>query len=304
MSILDNTSIFVAVIQQGGFSHAAKHLRLSNGLISRRIALLESELGVTLIKRTTRQLQLTPEGELFWQHAERIQQELNDAINLIHSSNNHPKGTIRISAPFYIGRHYLTPIITKFLKEYNDIKIELDLSNERHDLIKEHFDLIIRGAGFLNEKSLSTSNLRMKRLIKDDIGLYASPAYLQKYGEPKSISELSKHFILSYIGAKKFLEQDKWKYKYKNKESEMTLSPNFRFNDIECGRIACIDSLGIGKFTNLVVKTVLQQKKLLPILQQYHWGHHHLYAVYSNQQSLPQRTRLLLDYIYEQMRLF
>src|SRR5690606_7359530 len=78
--------IFVAVVQQGGFSHAARHLGLSNGLISRRIAQLESDLGVTLIKRTIRELHLTPEGELFWQHAQRIQQELDSAVSLIQSS--------------------------------------------------------------------------------------------------------------------------------------------------------------------------------------------------------------------------
>src|SRR5688572_5413632 len=100
MNILNHTAIFVSVIQQGGFSHAAKYLGLSNGLISRRIALLEKELGVSLIKRTTRQIQLTPEGELFWQHAKRIQLELNEAISHIHSFANNPKGTVRISAPF------------------------------------------------------------------------------------------------------------------------------------------------------------------------------------------------------------
>lgn len=303
MSILDNISIFVAVIQNGGFSHAAKRLGLSNGLISRRIAQLESELGVTLIKRTTRQFQLTPEGELFWQHAQRIQQELDAAITLIHSSANKPKGTIRMSAPLYIGRHYLTPIIIKFLNNYSDIKIELDLSNQRHDLIKEQLDLVIRGAGYINEESLKVSNLRMKLLIKDEIGLYAGAEYLQKYGEPKSVDELSEHIIISYIGAKKFLEQEKWNYIYKNKESGIMLVPKFRYNDIECGLIACIAGYGIGKFTNLVVKNALQKQQLLPILQQYNWGQHNLYAIYSNQQSLPRRTRLLLDFIYAQVKI-
>src|SRR3990167_1235764 len=120
MGILDDTAIFVAVIQQGGFSHAAKYLGLSNGLISRRIAKLETELGVTLLKRTTRQLHLTPEGELLWQHAQRIQQELDAAVSLIQASAKKPKGTIRISAPLYFGRHYLTPIIMKFLSDFND----------------------------------------------------------------------------------------------------------------------------------------------------------------------------------------
>lgn len=301
MSILDNTAIFLAVIKQGGFSHAAKYLGLSNGLISRRIVLLESELGVTLIKRTTRQLQLTPEGDLFYQHAERIQEELNDAINFIHSSTHKPAGTIRVSAPLFLGRHYLTPLFIKFLKKHEEIKIELDLSNERHDLIKEHFDLVFRGAGYLDPEYLRTNNLRMKLLIKDEIRLYASPNYLKIHKEPKSIDELSKHTIISYIGNKRFLEQDKWKYKYKGKENEITVMPKFRFNDIECGLISCTQGFGIGKFNNLVAKNAVSQGTLKPILTQYNWGMHNLFAVYSNQKHLPQRTRLLLDFIYKKI---
>src|SRR5579871_4533386 len=115
MGVLDDTAIFSAVVQQGGFSHAAKHLGLSNGLVSRRIAQLESQLGVTLLKRTTRQLQLTPEGELFWQHAQRIQQEMDAALCLIKSLTDKPKGDIRISAPPYFGKHYIMPILNKFM---------------------------------------------------------------------------------------------------------------------------------------------------------------------------------------------
>jgi len=302
MSILDDTSIFAAVILNGGFSHAAKHLGLSNGLISRRIAQLESELGVTLIKRTTRQLQLTPEGEVFWQHVQRIQQELDTAIALINSSAKNPRGMVRISAPLYWGRRYLTPIILKFLNNYNDIKVDLDLSNQHHDLIKERFDLIIRGAGYLNEEKLHTSNLRTKLLIKDDIGLYASPAYLQKYGIPKSVDDLTKHIIVAYIGERKLTEQEKWQYKYKGKSNEILIAPKFRCNDIEGNLTACISGYGIGKFNRLIVETALQKKQLIPILENYKWGQHHLFAVYSNQHNLPQRTRLLLDFIYSQIQ--
>lgn len=302
MSILDDAAIFAAVIRNGGFSHAAKQLGLSNGLISRRIAQLESELGVTLIKRTTRQIQLTQEGELLWQHAQRIQQELDSAIALIHSSAKKPQGIIRISASLYWGRHYLTPIILKFLNIYSDIKIDLDLSNQHYDPIKERFDLIIRGAGYINEETLSSSNLRTKLLIKDDIGLYASPTYLKKYGTPKSVDELIKHIIVAYIGDQKFIEEDKWRYKYKSKSSEILIVPKFRCNDIEGNLTACISGYGIGKFNRLIVKTALQKKQLIPVLEDYKWGQHHLFAVYSHQQNLPQRTRLLLDFIYAEVQ--
>lgn len=302
MSILDDTAIFVAIVQQGGFSHAARHLGLSNGLISRRIAQLELKLGTTLIKRTTRQLYLTPEGELFWQHAQRIQQELDSAISLIQSSAKKPKGTIRISAPLYFGRHYLTPIIMKFLNNFSDIKINLMLTNKKSDPIKEQLDLVIRGAGYLDETSLKDSSIKMKLLIEEKIGLYASPEYLTKYGEPKSIDSLLHHAIINFTDNKKLSEQEKWEYNYKNKNASIDLKPKFNCNDIESNLIACIAGNGIGKFTELNIKSALEQKQLRPVLTQYDWGNYHLYAIYPYQQVLPKRTRLLLDFIHLHMQ--
>jgi DNA-binding transcriptional LysR family regulator len=304
MGILDDTAIFVAVVQQGGFSYAARHLGLSNGLISRRIAQLESDLGVTLITRTTRQLYLTPEGKLFWQHAQRIQQELDSAVSLIQSSAKKPKGTIRISAPLYFGRHYLTPIIMKFLSDFNDIKIDLILSNQKLDPIKAQLDLVIRGAGYLEDTALQNSNMQMKIFLKEKIGLYASPAYLLKYGKPNDCDALSNYTIINYADNNRLSDQEKWTYVHDGKSAVITVNPKFNVNDIESGLIACIAGYGIGKFTELNVKSALQQQQLCPILKQYGWGNYHLYAIYPHQQALPKRTRLLLDFIHAHTRNF
>jgi LysR family transcriptional regulator, transcriptional activator for dmlA len=298
MGMLDDTAIFAAIIQQGGFSHAAKHLGLSNGLISRRIARLESTLGVTLIKRTTRQLHLTPEGELFWQHAQRIQQELDSAISLIQSSAKKPKGSIRLSAPPYFGRQYLTPIITKFLTHFNDIKIDLILSNQRLDPIKEDLDLVIRGAGYLDDAALKDSNMQTRLLIKEKICLYASPDYLLKQGEPDSKDALANHIIINYMDGKRPPDQDKWEYvTSKNKRGNIIVKPKFNCNDIESSLIACSAGYGIGKFTELNAQHAVKHGLLRPVLKQYCWGQYHLFAVYAHQQSLPKRTRLLLEFI-------
>lgn len=303
MGLLDDTAIFTAVIQQGGFSKAAKYLGLSNGLISRRIAQLEEKLGVSLIKRTTRQLHLTPEGELLWQHAQRIQQELNAAVSLIQSSAKKPKGIIRLSAPPYFGRHYLTPIITKFLHNFNDIKIDLILSNQKIDPIKAQIDLVIRGAGYLDDTMLQDSTMQMKLLLKEKIALYASPDYLVTYGEPKKPEELINHAIITYADDSKLAEVEKWNYIYKNINESVLVKPKLNSNDIENSLIACVNSGGIAKFTDLNAKDALEKKQLLPILKPYNWGYYHLYAVYSKQQALPKRTRLLLEFIHAHTRI-
>ena len=302
MAILDDTAIFVAVVQQGGFSHAAKHLGLSNGLISRRIAQLELNLGVTLIKRTTRQLHLTREGELFWQHAQRIQQELDAAVNLIQSSATKAKGTLRISAPCYFGRHYLTPIVTKFMHNFPEIHIDLILSNQRLDPIKGQLDLVLRGAGYLQQPLLQDSNMQMKVFLTEKIGLYASPTYLLQHGIPTTTKQLLNHTVIHYADHHRLAQQEKWAYLRAGKSTAVKLNTKFTVNDIESSLFACIDGYGIGKFTELNVKKALLQQQLCPLLTQYDWGNYHLYAIYPQQQILPKRTRLLLDFIYAHTR--
>lgn len=298
MSVLDDTAIFIAVIQQGSFSHAAKHLGFSKGLISRRIALLEANLGVTLIKRTTRQIQLTPEGILFWQHAERIQQELDSAICSIQSSAKKPKGKIRISAAPYFGRHYLTPILMKFLINFNEIKIDLILDDQQLDPFKSRIDLIIRSAGILQNSKPVDSNLQMKTLITDKIGLYVSPTYIAKNGSPENPNELSMHTTIRYADSKTLSEEETWHYTYNDKINSVTINPTFNVNDIGSALTASIAGFGIGRFNSLVVKDALEQKQLIPILKNYDWGLYSLYGLYPQQKALPERTRLLLDFIY------
>jgi LysR family transcriptional activator of dmlA len=297
MSILDDTAIFIAVIQQGGFCHAAKHLGFSNGLITRRIAQLEKKLGVTLIKRTTRQIQLTPEGTLFWQHAQRIQQEMDSAVCSIQSYAQKPKGRIRISAAPYFGRHYLTPILTQFLINFTDIKIDLILDDQQLDPIKSQLDLIIRSAGISTSSQPADSNLQMKILLKDKIYLYASPNYIAKHGAPENPNELLSHTTISYSDSKTMSEENQWQYTHKDNQYIVKLKPPFNVNDIGSALTAAATGFGIGRFNSLVAKVALEQNQLVPVLKSYDWGTYSLYALYPHQEALPKRTRLLLDYI-------
>lgn len=302
MGILDDTAVFVAVVQQGGFSRAATFLGLSNGLVSRRIAQLEATLGVSLIKRTTRQLHLTSEGEILWRHSQRIQQELDSALSLIQASAEKPRGTLRISAPAYFGRHYLTPMVINFLHDFEDIQIELILTNRMVDPIQDHLDLVIRSSGYLDNKALQDSSLHMKPLFKEKIRLYTSPEYLLKRGEPKNVNTLGEHSIIGFTGKSTLAEQQQWAFSYQKKRNQILLKPKFNCNDIESSLTACIAGYGIGRFTELNVKQALAAQQLRPILTEYDWGDYHLYALYSNQQALPARTRVLLDFISTNMQ--
>ena len=302
MTTINDAAIFAAVIQQGGFSHAAKHLGLSAGLVSRKITQLESVLGVSLMKRTTRRLELTAEGELFYTYAQRIQEDLETAINLIQASAKKPKGTIRISAPSYFGRHYLTPILMDFSNNFPDIKIELLLSNQKLDLIKEQLDLVIRGSGYLEDNALKDSNMKMKLLYREKIGLYANADYLLKQGEPKTPNDLAQSSIINYLEDASSKSQTAWSYWDHDDKKTTLITSKFSTNDIESGLNLCQFGYGIGKFTDLNVKNLFHNKKVVPILTNYSWGEYYLYILYSQQKSLPTRTRLLLDFIETQLK--
>lgn len=303
MGMLDDTEIFLAVIEQKGFSHAAKHLGLSNGLISRRIGGLEKNLGVSLIKRTTREFHLTKEGEVFLHHAQRIQNEMDAACNLIQSYSHKAKGAIRVSAPSYFGRTYLTPMIKNFLHHFPDIKVDLFLSNQRYDPIKEQFDLIIRGAGYLASATLKDSSMQMKLLVKEKVGLYASEDYLKKYGKPTSPEQLTEHAIINYSSTVSPADEQ-WIYCLAGKKHRVNITAKFNSNDIESNLMACVAGLGIGRFTTLNAKRALAMQQLQEILTNYDWGSYHLYAVYPQQRALPKRTRLFLEFIKKHLSSF
>lgn len=295
MGLLDDTAVFMSVIKEGGFSHAAKRLGLSSGYISRRIAQLETELGVTLIKRTTRQLQLTDEGKLFFQHAERIQHELNSVLCLLQTQTEKPKGKIRISAPIYFGRTFLLPILNKFLDNFENIEIDLVLTNKNIDPIKENMDLLFRSAGF-RENLLADSNMKAKLLVSGKICLYATTEYLLKHGEVKTPEDLAKHHVIGYVDTGIQQEDETWHYTLKGKKHSITLKPKFRSNDVESALNFCLAHQGIGRFSEMLSCNAVQQQKLQKILPDYTWGEYDQFVLYSNQ-SIPKRVRLLLDYI-------
>lgn len=295
MGLLDDTAVFMSVIKEGGFSHAGKRLGLSSGYISRRIAQLEAELGVTLIKRTTRQLQLTDEGKLFFQHAERIQHELNSVLCLLQTQTEKPKGKIRISASIYFGRTFLLPILTKFLENFENIEIDLVLTNQSVDPIKENMDLLFRSAGF-RDNLLADSNMKAKLLVSGKICLYATTEYLLKKGEIKSPQDLAKHHVIGYVDTGIREEEETWHYSLKGHKEAITLKPKFRCNDIESALSICLAHQGIGRFSEMLSCNAVQQQKLQKILPEYNWGEYDQFVLYANQ-SLPKRVRLLLEYI-------
>lgn len=194
----DDLILFARVVDAGSFSQAAERCGLPKSTVSRRIAALERSLGERLLTRTTRQFAITEFGERMLEHARRLLEASEAAQALAQRRHAVPQGRLRVSLPpDFLQELELMPCLLTFCQRYPDVKLEIDLSARRVDLIAERFDLAIRVAGQLPDDA----TLVARSLLELRHGLYASPAYLARAGRPLAPADLVAHSGLELIAS-------------------------------------------------------------------------------------------------------
>lgn len=188
--------LFAQVINAGSFSRAAERIGLPKSTLSRRITQLEGKLGERLLTRSTRRLAITEFGEQILDHAKRLLDETEAASAMALHRQGTPRGVLRVSLPPDFAELDLTPLLLQYASSYPEVRLELDLSPRRVDLLAERFDLAVRAASRLPDDS----TLVARKLCELQNGLYASPAYLARYGTPEKPADLFDHVCLGMIG--------------------------------------------------------------------------------------------------------
>lgn len=294
----ENVETLAAVVECNGFSHAAKYLGISPALVSRRIHNLEEVLGVVLLTRTTRKFELTGEGVLLYQHAKKVILDKQTTLLAIEALSSKAAGVLKMSAPLNFGRQYIASALSEFMKIYPKIEIELVLSNQRVDIIKENFDLVIRGAGYFDDKLLTETSFIAKKLLSSPIILCASPDFLQRHKViqlPDDITNLAGINFEPSLTASNPAKMI-WKGDYESDPVELRLTKQFSCNDIDTAIKMAIEGNGIAKVPEINIKSELQNRALQKILPALNLGEYSIYAAFP-QRVLPQRTRLLLDFL-------
>ncbi|WP_234907063.1 LysR family transcriptional regulator [Rhizobium rhizogenes] len=189
---LESIEIFVEVIDAQSFTRAAARLGIPTTTISAKIARLEQRLGVTLIHRTTRRLQVTPAGNSYYQHCIRALAEIAEGERELAARVQEPVGLLRITAPADLTQNLLTPVAERFLHVYPKASIEFVVTNQIIDLISESVDLAVR-VGPLDDSSLIARKFRSGR-----IALWAAPSYLERMGTPRTPEELKWHEFIRF----------------------------------------------------------------------------------------------------------
>ncbi len=295
----EDTEIFAAIVDHNGFSHAAKYIGISPALVSRRVRALEKKLGVTLLTRSTRKFELTTEGILVYQHAKKIMCDKQTTLLAIEAVSSRPAGLLKISAPMNFGRLYVTDALCEFMKIYPEIEIDLRLSNKHVDIINEKFDLVIRGAGYFNNESLAENNLIAKKLLSSPIILCASPDFIRRNPVIHTTKDIQGLLGIDFNPTEFGTPAADILWKMQDQTIELKLKKQFSCNDIDTTiKMACQGN-GIAKIAKINVENEIKIKKLIRILPTINLGGYNLFAVFP-QRTLPQRTRVLLDFFAQQ----
>jgi DNA-binding transcriptional LysR family regulator len=285
---------FIAVVEAGSFVAAAEKLRISKSVASRIVQDLEGRLGGRLLNRTTRRLSLTDIGEAYFQRCTHIIEEIAVAEGAVGKDRETVIGVLKVSAPLTFGTLHLAQHWEGFLHRHPLVELDLTLLDRRVDLVGEGYDLAIRIAPQQEDSSLVSRKLASSRMV-----ICAAPQYLEKYGIPRTLDEISKH---EFIGYSYLPTGDVWKVKQNDSIEGVKIRPRLRVNNGDTCRTAALQGLGITVQPSFIVGNDLATGKLIEILPEWHAEERGIYAVYPTRQHLPGKVRALVDYLADKFK--
>jgi len=289
---------FLAVVRAGGFSKASQVVGVSKAQLSRHVSELEKALGIQLLHRTTRRLQLTESGKQFLASCEKIDETFSDAVNSVKQDFNALRGTLKISAPISMGSELLPSIIDKFTRQYPNIKIILSLSSVNVDVVEENYDLVLRVAS-----SLPNSNLKMRPLLEFEQIICASPEYIKKYQAPKTPMDLSSHRCITSLNRDPAILNVQWPFYIKNKKTNITPNSVIAVDGLRAQVEMIAMGVGVGRAPEFFIKKELEEGKIIKLMPEVKQPKYYLYMLYPNRKILAKKNQLFMDLIKEEIKL-
>lgn len=284
---LDDIHLVNQIAKVGSFARAADANDLPRPSVTRRIKQLESYLGVTLFQRSTRQLSLTPEGEVFLQHCEVIDMQWQQATERLRNISGEPSGKLRVSALGLFNRTIAGPILSRFVRQYPKIDLELTSTWSAPDASKFDFDLMF------NTKPLDDKSFISEPLTITNRDFYASPDYLARVKCPETPLELNELdlIILNYTD----LENGQWLWQDDNTVRSLTLQSHLKLDEAEAALQMTLLGHGICWLPDFICEKHLEEKKLVRLFGGRFATPGPLWAIYPRTPYENQRMRLFID---------
>lgn len=293
MNRLESMSVFVAVVEAGSLSAAARQLGMPLATVSRKVAELEAHLKSRLLHRTTRQLSLTDVGASYLAACRRILEEIGEAERAATGEYAVPKGELTVTAPIVFGRLHIVPVVAEFLAQYPEISVNLMLTDRVVHLMEEQCDVAVR-IGDLPDSSLKALQVGTVRRV-----VCASPHYLQTHGEPTTPQALTDHScitfeVLSSVGA--------WVFGAGKAQQTVPVHSRLSVNTAEAAITAATLGVGVIRVLSYQVADAVQKGDLQVVLRSYESAALPISLVHKGQAPLPLKVRAFLDFVTPRLR--
>jgi DNA-binding transcriptional LysR family regulator len=290
MDRIDVMRIYVRVAELGSFTQAADSLALSKASVSSAIRGLETGLGARLLQRTTRKVQMTPDGHLFYERSRDMLAELDELHAMFQHDDAALAGRLRVDLPIGAARNIVMPVLPAFLRAHPRLQLELSSTDRRVDAVREGFDCVLR-VGALENSSLVARPLGHFRMLN-----VASPAYLAQHGEPRSIAELDHHLLVDYapaLGGRAAL------FEYMDAAGRQTreVRAALAVNNSDAYQSACLAGLGIIQAPEAGMRDMVAQGRLVPVLAEYPAPPMPVTLLYPSRRQLSRRVRRFMDWL-------
>lgn len=290
MDRLTSMRVFAKVVEQGSFAGAGAALNLSNAVVTRYVADLESHLGARLLNRTTRKLSLTETGEAYLRRVRQILQEVDDAEACVSSQAASPSGVLRIYSQIGFGRHQLARLLPGYVRQFSEVVPEVTLSDQSVDMVEEGFDV-----GFFTGLQKFDSSMVARQLGISEILLCASPDYISRHGAPSQPSEISTHDCLNYSNVEQV--HNHWPVIGPGGRTEIPIRSVMLSNNGDLLRHWAAAGMGLVISPSFTLTEDLESGRLVRLLPKHHLGQISVMMVYPSRRLLSAKTKSFVEFM-------
>ncbi|WP_437999368.1 LysR family transcriptional regulator [Sorangium sp. So ce185] len=289
---LNRIAVFVRVVDEQGFTAAARVLGLPKSSISRSVALLEEALGARLLHRSTRSVRLTEAGAAFYERASRGVASLEEAAAMVADLQSVVRGPIRITAPVDVGVAMLEPAVARFVRRHPAVRVDVVLTGRVVDLVEEGFDLALR-AGPLRDGSIIA-----RKIGQVEDALYASPRYLERAGVPGSLADLATHRCVLFRATR---NRAAWRLTGPAGEETVEVEGPLAVDELSFARRAVLAGVGVGLLPMILCGREVARGRLVRVLPSHMASDAPLHLVYPSARYLPHRVAVFRDFLVESL---
>lgn len=289
MELSTQMMLFARVVESGSFSAAARAMHHSPSAVSKQIGQLEDRIGVRLLNRAHKGLSLTDEGRAFYERCAEVATNVSEAEAMVVALGDRPQGRLSVSATVAFAKAHLMPILPRFLEQYPDLRLALELTDRRVDLAAESIDVAVRFS-----EQIDDPNVVARKIVHNRRVICAAPAYIERAGMPRTPQDLADHNCLRLSTVERWND---WNFRDPDGHGLIRLSGNFEANSADAIYHATLAGMGLARLSTFLIGEDLRSGRLVRILPDYVDDESDIVALYTDRRNLSPKVRAFIDFL-------